>query len=171
MVGNIDPGSRSTTMDGPLDVPTFVAFPMWGSILDTSLWIVGSDQLCPCSCHKTVRDKAMHPSHRWISLTRVQVWPTGASSVAQSDDANVERSTQNEIRLDSRRMHFGVYYLEKTEDIKCSSSSRQNASLNFGSCSCTTINDRDYQIRVCFREIENGAEVSETPRNSRQGRK
>ena len=159
MVGIISSGSRPTTVDGFLDVSTSVTFPIWGSILDTSLQTMKSDQLYSYPCHKTIRGKAVYPNRCRISLVGTRVWPTKTSLVAQSDDANLEGSTQNEIGLDSRRVYSRVYCLEKAEDRGCSPSSSQNASLNSRSCSHTTIESRDCQIRVCFREIGNGAKV------------
>ena len=166
MVGKISLGSRPTTVDGSLDVSTSFAFPMWAFIVDTSLRTLGSHKLCSCSCHKTVWGKAIHSSHYRLSLTGTWVRSTRTSSIAQSDVANLERTALNEIGPASWRLYSRVYCLEKTETWGCSSFSKQNASPNFGSCSYTTVRDRDYSSRVCFWNIGNGAEVSEAPRDS-----
>ena len=47
MVGNISLGSRPTAVDGSLDVLTSITFLIGGSILDTSIWTIESDQHAP----------------------------------------------------------------------------------------------------------------------------
>ena len=86
------------------------------AILDTSFRTMGSDQLRPCSYHKTIRGKAIHSTHCRLSFTETRVWPTRTSSVAQSDVANLERTRQNEIGSDSRRLHSRICCVEKAED-------------------------------------------------------
>ena len=167
MVGIISSGFRSITMDGSVDVPTPATLLMWKSILDTFLRTIGSDQLCPYPCHKVIQGKAVYPGHCWTSFARTYVWPTRASSFAQSNDTIMERSTQDEIGSYSQRMHSGIYCLERTEDRGCSSSSSQDVNLSSRSCSHTTIRSRDCQIRVYFREVGNGTKVSETPGSGR----
>ena len=80
-------------MDGPLDVLTSVVFSMWGSILDTFFQATKNViSYAPVLAIRQFEGKAIHLSHCRISLTGIRVWLIGASLVAQSDDANLERS-------------------------------------------------------------------------------
>ena len=82
MVGNISSWSWPTTVDGPLDVLTSVIFSMWGSILDTFFQATKSViSYAPVLAIRQFEGKAIHPSLRRISLTRIRVWLTGASSL------------------------------------------------------------------------------------------
>ena len=167
MVGFINSESESTPMDGPMDVSTPTIIPMWELTLGTPFRTLGNDQLCSTFCFEAILGKTVCSCYWWVSLIKNHLWPIQEDSGAKPGYASMERPTPNKIEPISRRLHSEVYCLEKTEDWGSSFSSRQNASSNFSSYSRTTVRDRDYHIRVCFRKIENGAEVSEAPRDSR----
>ena len=93
MVCIISSGSESTTMDGSVDISTPVAFSMWKFVLDTSLRTIRNDQLCLYPCHKKIWGKAIYLGHSRVSFIGTYVRLTRTSSVAQPDDASLERPT------------------------------------------------------------------------------
>ena len=70
MMDFIFPKSKSTPMDGPMDVQTPTIIPIWEFALGTHFRTLRDDQLCSTPCFETIWGKTVCFGYWWVSLIR-----------------------------------------------------------------------------------------------------